>query len=336
MSAPVTVAGHELRITASIGVALSRAGSRSPAELLRAADLAMYHAKAEGRDRTEIFEQSLEELAGRRARIETGLRRAIVEEQFELYLQPVVELATGAWLGSEALVRWRHPEHGLLLPATFLSVAEDSGLIQPLGDWVIEEACRHLAALVGAGWAEASVNLNISGRQLAAPAIVDVVSDAVDRHAVDPRRLRMEITEEVLIELAGSPVHQLQALHELGTPVGLDDFGTGYSSLTHLRQLPVSFLKIDGSFVASLTDDTADHAIVSAVIGLAEDLGLDVVAEGVEDAHSARTLQGLGCREAQGWWYGPAMPLPEFVAQQRWTAPAGSVAGGAPPRRGSG
>ncbi len=328
LSAPVTVAGHELRMTASIGVALSCAGSRSPAELLRAADLAMYHAKARGRDRTEIFEESLEQLAARRAQVEHELRRGLADDQFELHLQPVVELATGRWVGAEALVRWRHPEHGLLLPGAFLSVAEDSGLIQPLGDWVIEAACRHLSALLAGGWAEASINLNVSGRQLGRHAIVEVVRRAVDRYGIDPRRLRMEITEDVLIELAGSPMHELHALHQLGTPVGLDDFGTGYSSLSHLRQLPVSFVKIDGSFVASLTDEAADHAIVAAVIGLAEDLGLDVVAEGVEDERAARTLIDLGCLEAQGWWYGPAMPLQEFADRRRRQARVPSAPAG--------
>ncbi len=326
LSDPITVSGHELRVSASVGISMSQSGQRSPAELMRTADMAMYHAKARGRNRTETFEVALEQAAAHRVRVERELRRALDGDELELHLQPVVDLATGAWVGAEALVRWRHPDHGLLLPGSFLPVAEHSGLILPLGDWVIEQACRHLAALRDDGWDEAAVSLNVSGRQLAGHDIAAVVGDALARDDLEPDRVRLEITEEVLIELAGSPLHQLHQLSELGTPVGLDDFGTGYSSLTHLRRLPVSFLKIDGSFVSSLGEDAADHAIVSAVIGLAEDLGLGVVAEGVEDERAAKMLLELGCKDAQGWWYGPAMSVDEFQSRRRWDGPSETTA----------
>jgi diguanylate cyclase (GGDEF)-like protein/PAS domain S-box-containing protein len=301
---PCIIKGGETVVTASIGVVM--AGAEATAEsLLRDADAAMYKAKDAGRGRFELFDESIGAIASQRLRIERELRRGLDLGEFRLVYQPIVDLTDGTIAGVEALVRWQHPERGLVPPGDFLPVAEETGLIVPLGTWVLQEACRQVAEwqreIPGAHSLQLSVNL--SAAQASRADLVDVVEDALAGSGVAPSDLCLEITESVLVEATTSTTSRLIGVKGLGVRLALDDFGTGYSSLTYLRRFPVDVVKVDRTFVSGLGRDAADDAIVDAVIGLTQSLGLAAVAEGVETPEQAAILQAMGCRYSQGFYY---------------------------------
>jgi diguanylate cyclase (GGDEF)-like protein/PAS domain S-box-containing protein len=307
---PFTVHGRTVFVTASIGIALAERGA-SAGDLLRSADAAAYLAKDRGRNRYEMFDDALRAATTAALEIETDLHRAVDRHQLFLRYQPVVELTTGHVLGAEALVRWQHPQRGLLNPDQFLPAAEASGLVVAIGREMLDLAAGALAAVP----AEALpvVNVNLSPRELAQRDLVDRIRDVLDDKGVDPRRLCIEITENAVLDDLDIAISTLDAIRALGVRLAIDDFGTGYSSLSYLRRLPVDTVKIDRTFTSELGDDDTDVTIVSGIIGLARGLGLQVVAEGVETRRQAATLVQLGCTQAQGFLYSPPVALDDVL-----------------------
>jgi len=306
---PCEVEGGEVVLTTSIGIVMS-SGYASPYALLRDADAAMYRAKESGRARVEVFDQELAAQAVGRLKTERGLRRALEHDEFRLHYQPLIGMRSGEIEGFEALLRWEDPDRGLVMPDQFLEVAEETGLIVPIGKWVLEEACRQVASW-RRRWPGArpwSVAVNLSARQVARSGLAGEVAAALSASGLEPSWLCLELTESVLIEATTSAMHMLASLKALGVRLGIDDFGTGYSSLSYLRRFPVDVVKVDRSFVAGLGDDGEDDAIVAAVIGLTQRLGLRAVAEGVETEEQARRLRELGCDLAQGYLFARPQP----------------------------
>jgi diguanylate cyclase (GGDEF)-like protein/PAS domain S-box-containing protein len=310
---PFSLDGVDHFVSASIGVAVSRGGEKRPlnAELMiRDADAAMYRAKEGGRSRCVLFDAEMRASAMRRLEVERELRHALDRDELALYYQPVVNLRSGAIAGLEALVRWRHPERGLLDPSEFVPIAEDSGLIEPIGRWVQERACRQALQ-----WHQLrpdsrplDVAINLSARQLAQRDFAAGVEEIIARTGIDPVHLRLEITESVLVAESATAMASLRQLNELGVRLVLDDFGTGYSSLAYLNRFPFHALKIDRSFVEALGAEQEATAIVEAIIGMARALSLEAIAEGVESEVQLAELQRLGCDYAQGYLFQAAMP----------------------------
>jgi diguanylate cyclase (GGDEF)-like protein len=320
-------AGGEARLVevgASIGITFAGPGSGSdPDGLLRDADMAMYRAKQRGRGRVEIFDETLRVAVQRRMQTQEDLRRAIAEGELSLHYQPIVDAVTGKVHSVEALARWRHPARGMLPPAEFIPIAEETGLIVPLGAWVLAEACRQVTVWRAAHTAIAALNVsvNLSARQLADAELVPTVSSVLAGSGLPSEALWLEITESTVMADAESARRTLADLRRLGVHIAIDDFGTGYSSLAYLRRFPVEVLKIDRSFVRELGQNPEDEAIVGTVVSLARILGLGVVAEGVETAAQAAELRRLGCHTLQG--YGLGRPLP---AEEAWAALLAQVA----------
>jgi diguanylate cyclase (GGDEF)-like protein/PAS domain S-box-containing protein len=302
LAAPVDVGGYEVFTSASIGIALAGdGGTGAPQHLLRDADAAMYRARALGAERHAVFDRSMHSEALRRLQLETELRRAVDRGEFRVFYQPVVELETGRTRGWEALVRWDHPERGLVGPDEFIGAAEDTGLIVPLGRWVLGEACRQLQAWQkGAPAAEPLfVCVNLSARQFLDPRLLAEVEAAVREAGLPPGSLKLELTESTVMRDAQAAAALLRRLRALGIQIYLDDFGTGYSSLSHLHQLPLDGLKIDRSFVRG----TIDAAVVQTILTLAQSLSVGVVAEGIEKAGQLAALRAMGCRLGQGYLF---------------------------------
>ena len=304
-------------IAASIGIAWSgpEPALRQPEDLLREADLALYQAKAEGKGRTVVFKSSMSRHVVERLNLETDLRLALERSELRLYYQPQVDLATGQIVGLEALVRWQHPKQGLMGPAKFIPVAEENGLIVPLGRWVLEEACRQARAW-SQMWPTAPplvISVNASARQLQRPEFVDQVSAALKASELAPGLLEIEITESVAMQNPAEMAETLQQLKGLGVRLAIDDFGTGYSSLSYLQSFPVHTLKVDQSFVAKLDSRPESAAIIRAVVALARALNVSVTAEGAETAEQAAWLRDLGCTLAQGFYF--SKPLPGHMIQ---------------------
>ncbi len=325
---PFRIAGRDIMCTASMGIAVAAADHDQPEQLLRDADMAMYRAKRRGRGRVDVFDDDLRTRALHRMQTELSLRRAVAEGELSLQYQPVVDVTTGRMVGVESLVRWVHPERGLVAPEEFLPVAEASGLVVPLGRWVLTEACRQAA--VWQKEAEAGhpfwLAVNVSLQELTEGTFAQAVATAVAEAGVDPGRLRLEITERAMLEVARLTATELARLDEQGVMIGLDDFGTGYSSLALLRRIPVRFLKIDQTFVTGLDENRGDEAIVEAVLGLGRSLGLEVVAEGIETPGQLSQVARLGCRLGQGFHLArpqAAADISRRLRQQRHTvAPA--------------
>ncbi|HEX7097554.1 MAG TPA: EAL domain-containing protein [Acidimicrobiales bacterium] len=313
IAAPIDVGNQTVWVTASIGVALVSEVDRTPTDLLRLADVAMYQAKVRGRDRFEIFDDHLRREVEERIDTEAALRRAVPERQLEVHYQPEVLLDSGKVVGVEALVRWRHPERGLLLPSTFIPLAEETGMIADIGRVVLAEACRQVGA-----WSRRhpdlplTLRVNVSGRQLARSTLLQDVTVALAEAGLPAQRLCLEITETALMTDIESSIRMLRAVRELGVSVAVDDFGTGYSSLGYLERFPVDALKIDRSFVAGLGVDAKSDAIVRTLLNLAHVLELDVVAEGVETEHQAAKLRSMGCERGQGFLYAPGLAAPDL------------------------
>jgi diguanylate cyclase (GGDEF)-like protein len=309
---PIVLGGRETVITASIGIAHAEPGTRGE-DMLRDSDVAMYRAKERGRSRIELFDADMRHRMVDRLEMERSLRAAIGGGELRLDYQPIVAFDGWEVIAAEALVRWDHPERGLVEPAEFIPLAEESGLILPLGRWVLGEACRQLAAWRAAGRTKLRVTVNLSARQFADPELIAVVSEALARAQLPPDALWLEITESVLMEEVTATADTLLALKRLGVHLAVDDFGTGYSSLSYLKRFPVDMLKIDRSFIDGLGTDPEDGAIVLAIVSLAQALRLGVVAEGVEYFHQLEVLHRLGCDAVQGYLLahpGPADGLP--------------------------
>ena len=310
---PFHLDGSELYVTASQGIALAEPGD-TPERLLSRADTAMYRAKRLGGARVQVADEAMRVAAAGQLQIETALRRALDAGEFMLHYQPVVAIGSGRVAGAEALLRWNHPDRGLLGPDQFLPAAEDSRLIVPIGEWVLRQALHDAGGWpVAPGGRALEVAVNLSARQLQVPNLPFQVARALSTFGISPQRLHLEITESVLMRDPERASRMLKALRELGVRIDVDDFGTGYSSLSHVAQLPVDTLKIDKSFVDRLDGPNPDAAIVKAVVSLGRSLGLSVIAEGVETGRQQDVLRGLDCGFAQGHHYARPMPTQEFA-----------------------
>ena len=326
---PFLLDGTEVTVRATIGIAAALPGGSTAADLLRDADAAMYAAKAEGKGGWRRFEPSMHESVRRRLELKAALERGIVAHQFVVHYQPIVELATGATTGVEALVRWTHPDQGLVPPAEFIPLAEETGLIVPLGRLVLAEACRAIVGLEPVAGRPLYVSVNVAARQLQQPEFVDDVLGILAETGLAPKRLVLEVTESAMIRDADAMVDRLRSLRSAGISIAIDDFGTGYSSLNYLRHLPVDIVKIDRSFVGGVVNDASQRGLVAAIVDLGHLLGLREVAEGVETIDQMRVLRELGCDLGQGFHWARPMSLEALTGQLARTDP-GPVGGPMP------
>ena len=301
---PFRFGDHEVVVSASVGISLYPRDGRDAQTLLSRADAAMYAAKQGGKNAYRLFASEMGETASKRLEIEARLRKAIEQGQFHLQYQPQISLSTGLFRGVEALVRWNDPTLGMVQPADFIPLAEESGLIVPLGDWVLEESCRQAARWRDAGIGDLRMAVNISPRQFDQPDLVGAVASVLERTGLEPEMLEIELTEGTLMTDVSANIRKLAALKECGVQIAIDDFGTGYSSLAYLQRFAIDCLKIDRSFVRDFDRESADATLVRAIIGLAHNLGLRVVAEGVERESQLALLRREGCDEAQGFLLG--------------------------------
>ena len=306
---PLPVSGHVLHMTACLGVAVFPDDGNEAETLLQHADAALHHAMAGGRDRLEFFSPAINAAAKERLALENDLRVALDAGQFELHYQPQLSLADGRVFGVEALLRWHHPRLGLVPPGRFIPLAEDTGLIVPIGTWVLETACRQGRAWLDAGLPPLIMAINVSALQFMQPDFPALVAQMLDASGLPARQLELEVTESILMEESHYVVATLAALRTLGVQLAIDDFGTGYSSLSYLRRLAVGRLKVDQSFVRGIADSGDDAAITAAIIGMARSLRLRVIAEGVETEAQADFLRRNGCEEAQGFLFSRPLPV---------------------------
>jgi diguanylate cyclase (GGDEF)-like protein len=310
LGAPYDLGGHQVLVGTSIGIALVPTDGEDPDQILKHADMALYRAKAEGRARFRFFTPDMDVRAQARRTLEIDLRRALVAEEFELFYQPLVNLKTGLVTGFEALMRWFHPRRGMVAPADFIPVAEEIGLLVPLGEWALRRACFDAM-----GWSgEMKVAVNVSVTQFASPTLVEDVASALAASGLDPRRLELEITETVMLDETDTTMVILHRLRDLGVGIAMDDFGTGYSSLSYLRRFPFSKVKIDQSFVAGLGKGGDCDAIVASVTDLCTTLGMIALAEGVETEDQLQRLRAGNCDEAQGYLFSRPRPADEVAA----------------------
>ncbi len=314
MHEPVRVNGHRLNVTFSLGIALYPDDGEDFDTLMKKADTAMYSAKEAGRNTLRFFTAAMNVEAAARLKLQNRLQRALEKEELVLYYQPQFDLASGRILGAEALLRWRDPERGLVPPGEFIPVAEDTGLIGPIGEWVIGEACRELRRWHEAGATDLSMAVNLSPVQFRRSRLVEIAAWALQENRLPAECLEFELTESLLIREDAAILETLTALKGLGVKLSIDDFGTGYSSLAYLKRFNVDKLKIDQSFIRELCSNPDDEAIVSAVITMARQLRLRTVAEGVENAEQATMLRRFDCDEVQGFHFGRPMPAADFQA----------------------
>ena len=312
LAEPYEVDAEQVTATVSIGVACFPADGAGPEMLLRNADAAMSYAKSRGRAHVQLFEPRMNTDLLQRLQLEAALRRAIDRREFEVHFQPRVLLSTGKVIGAEALLRWRHPENGMLEPSSFIAVAEDAGLMQPIGEIVLRAACEAAKSWSAAGLGELIVSVNLSPREFRGRSLLPMVSQALVDTGLDAERLEVEVTEASLMRDLDKAEQVLIGLQTMGVRIALDNFGTGYSSLSNLRRFPLNTLKIDGQFVRAAPVDEGDARIVLALAGLATGLGLHVVAEGVETEHQYEFVKHCGCDEAQGYHLSRPLPLEQF------------------------
>ncbi len=313
LATPHDIAHHQLHITGTIGISVYPDDGLDAGTLIKCADTAMYHAKERGRNHYQFFERDMHARAVERQRIEAGLHLALARREFVLHYQPKVDLDTGAMRGAEAMLRWVHPERGLMFPKEFVPIAEDCGLIVPIGQWVLREACRQARAWIDEGRRPLAVAVNISAVEFRGPGFLERVRTVLGDSRLDARYLELELTESALIQNDEAPARVLQALREMGVQVAIDDFGTGYSSLSYLRQFPISVLKIDQSFIHEIGAVPVGTSIVCAVISMGKSLGLRVIAEGVETREQLAFLQAEGCAEGQGYYFSRPLAAEQFV-----------------------
>ncbi len=316
---PLSLDGQDVFATASIGVAVATDSHKSAEDIIRDADLAMYRAKHGGAGGYSVFDAALHEMAVRRLRLETDLRRAVERGEFQVWYQPIVSLTTEEVVGAEALVRWQHAERGMVPPSEFLEVAEEVGLIAQIDEYVLAQACRQAAAWQqdGSLSLSGSISVNLSARAFAQESLVQRVSAILRDTSCPASALRLEITESVAIKDAARARMVLADLRRLGVRISLDDFGTGYSSLSYLQALPLDVLKIDRSFVTGIGTDTEKGEIVKLIVGLARGLGLEIVAEGVETGTQIDYLRGLGCQYGQGYYFAKPAPADAWPEPRR-------------------
>jgi predicted signal transduction protein with EAL and GGDEF domain len=294
---PYEIAGHQVVVGASVGIAIGPTDGSDPEQLMRNADLALYRAKNSGRGALHFFEPGMDVQMQARRTLECDMRAALPAGQFELHYQPVLNLARQEIVGVEALVRWRHPERGMISPAEFIPLAEETGFINTLGEWVIRQACT-----AAANWSnEIRIAVNLSAAQFKSPGLIHVVMNALASSGLAPNRLELEITESILLQDSVSTLATLHRLRELGVHIAMDDFGTGYSSLSYLRSFPFDKIKIDRSFVKDVTASSGSLNIVGAVAAMARGLGMACTAEGVETPEQLEAIRTQGCTEMQGY-----------------------------------
>jgi EAL domain-containing protein (putative c-di-GMP-specific phosphodiesterase class I) len=315
---PFTVNDHQVNLSTSVGIALGSAHTNDdPERMLRNADAAMYRAKEQGPGRYAALDPAMQTRAQERLELETELRRALEQGEFVLYYQPEVSLHNGSMVGFEALLRWQHPERGLLTPSAFLPLAEETDLIVPIGRWVLEEACQQAKR-----WEEkypsappTTMEVNLSSRQLARRGLVRTIEEALTRAGVEAPTLALDLTETTLIKALEDDAQALDALKKMGIRLYLDDFGTGYSSLSYLRRLPVDLVKVDRPFVKWLGEKATDTALVRMIIDLCHTLGVEVLAMGVETSEQAALLRDMGCDLGQGYYFAGPLPGEELAEQ---------------------
>ncbi|VVP49831.1 putative signaling protein [Pseudomonas fluorescens] len=311
---PFRVAEHDLQISASVGIAVYPGNGQTAEELLMNADAAMYHAKGTGKNGYRFFDASMNSNARKQLQLLQDLRNALDQQQFSLYYQPKFDAANGHPVGAEALLRWEHPTQGMLLPDKFIDLAEKTGLIIPIGDWVLNEACRQMREWYLLGYTDWRIAVNLSALQFCHVELVQSVAKALATHHLPANSLTLEITETTAMNDADVSMAVLQELSAMGVDLSIDDFGTGYSSLMYLKRLPANELKIDRGFVRDLEHDSDDAAIVSAIVALGQALGLRIVAEGVETGVQQDFLTKLGCDSLQGYLLGHPLPAARFMA----------------------
>jgi predicted signal transduction protein with EAL and GGDEF domain len=310
---PFMIAGQEIFFTASIGIATYPADGERSDVLLRNADRAMYHAKQQGKAAYQYFSAAMNAASVERMTLENGLRKALDEGRLALHYQPLVDSATRAIVGAEALLRWNDPVRGFISPATFIPIAEDCGLILPIGEWVMQRACRQAVEWQRAGLPPIPVSVNVSGVQFRRQDVCVLVKGALEESGLDPTLLRIEITETALMSVHERAAQILEQLRGMGICIALDDFGTGYSSLSYLKTFPLDTLKIDKSFIAAMMTDKKSASIIEAIIAMTRVLGLRVVGEGVEDRKQFEFLKSLGCDAVQGYYFSAAVPPERFA-----------------------
>jgi len=310
---PFYIHEQEIFIEASIGISIYPKDGKNTDTLLRNADAAMYRAKERGRNNYQFYTKELTAKAYERLTLETDLRRALERDEFELHYQPQFELKGNTLIGAEALIRWNHPEHGLVSPVSFIPVAEETGLIVPIGEWVLHSACMQHQAWLKAGYSPVKIAVNLSARQFNKPGLVETISNILEEAAMDSIYLELELTESIIMNDVESTIKILNELHWMGLEISIDDFGTGYSSLSYLKRFPIDRLKIDQSFVYDITTNPSDAELVTAIITLARSMKLRVLAEGVETEAQAHYLKEQGCDEVQGYYYSRPIPAKELT-----------------------
>ena len=311
-SEPMTVGNREIIVTASIGIAVYPGATQDIQRLLKDADAAMHAAKEAGRNGYVFYTQEMEARAQESFEYEMGLRRALQNREFLIYYQPRVNTATGTVIGAEALLRWQHPGRGLVTPDNFIPLLEDTGLVIPVGEWVLQQACLQGRRWQDAGHKSLNVSVNLSMKQFRAGTLLNSVRQALAESGLPPRSLELEITETVLVDDAEQALDLMHQLKQIGVTLSIDDFGTGYSSLNYLRRFPIDLLKIDGSFIRDVTRNRGDAAITTTIAVMAKSLRLGILAEGVETREQARFLKTIGCHDMQGFLFGGPMPVEQF------------------------
>lgn len=320
---PVSVSNSEAFASASIGIAFTKTSSEEPATLIRNADTAMYHAKSNGKTGVAIYDESMYDHALDRLELETALRRALDQNEIFVYYQPLVNLETGDLLGAEALARWTHPVRGPVSPHQFIPIAEDTGLIIPIGYWILEQACRQMKFWQAQLQKDLCVSVNLSGKQLQRADVVDQVDAILKSSRLDPAFLKLEITESTMMADRQDVTQKMKALKKLGVKLALDDFGTGYSSLSTLSTFPIDTLKIDQSFVSRIESEPGACAIVEAIIALSKTMKMDVTGEGVENSAQHHIIHEMGCLTGQGYLFGKPLPaevFSQYLAEGTWSA----------------
>ncbi len=322
ISQPFYLDGHEVFVTASIGIATYPSDGEAMDSLLKNADTAMYHAKDQGKNNFQFYKQSMNATAVKRLTMENSLRKALEREEFLLYYQPQMDIRTGQVVGMEALIRWNHPDKVLIYPSEFIPLAEETGLILPIGEWVLKTACEQNSIWHRSGSlpARIAVSINLSGQQFRQESMIKIVEKVLNDYELKPEYLELEITESIIMSNAETTITMLNKLKNMGIKLSIDDFGTGYSSFSYLKRFPLDIIKIDRSFIRDITKNHEDAVIVKAIIAMAHTLKLSVVAEGVETEQQLAILRELGCDVMQGYLLSPPVPAEEaskFLIKER-------------------